>query len=203
METQTSAAQGIRICGDRSESSRIQERKLRGELEKIGQCISRVEGNVAELEADRSRVARSIAIGEVRFHQGMLEECIRRINNTRESSKAYEEERAKTEQAIAALTPTPEQIKARQALQQEFMELAKERLKKTRQVQELLRELRQALQERIELAGKMRNVAKGLECEISGDDLDERRFEDCLAFLPNDLLSASEEWHHCLETANN
>ncbi|MGA2982955.1 MAG: hypothetical protein ABSG32_04030 [Terriglobia bacterium] len=113
----------------------------------------------------------------------------------RESLKAFQEEADKTQRAIDELAPTPAQIEARRALHREFVRFGYERLDKTRQVEGLLQQFRQLLEERNELAEKMRNVAKGLELEISGDGLDEGRFEKCLDYLPESLLSDSERWH--------
>jgi chromosome segregation ATPase len=176
---------------------------LREELETIGQRISLTEGKIAELERDKSRMTRSLALIEpAMFREEQLDECIQSIERARTRLKAYEEERTKNQQALTELCPTPARVKARQALQEEFTQAGDKRIKKTRQVQGLLQQLRQALQERIDLGCKMRSAAEGLECDISGDALDEMRFEDCLASLPDDLLSASETWHGHFGTPN-
>jgi chromosome segregation ATPase len=199
MPDQAKSTQELGVYNDRSQRSLAEESKLRKELERITLHISHVEGGLADLEKDKLKIARSIAVGERdRFDQRHLDECIRRLNETRDSLKAYQEARAGIEQAIAKCSPTPEQIQARRALQTEFTKLAADRLKKTREVERLLQQLRQALQERVEVAEKMRKVAEALECEISGDGLDESRFEGCLASLPDNLLSASERWHEVI-----
>jgi chromosome segregation ATPase len=204
MTDQAKSTQELDVYNGRSQRSLAEEGKLRSDLERICLHIAHVESGVAELEKDKLKIARSIAIGErERFHQGHLDECIRRINETRDSLKAYQEARAGTEQAIAKCAPTPERIQARRGLQNEFTKLAADRLKKSREVERLLQQLRQALQERVELAEKMRKVAGALECEISGDGLDESRFENCLASLPDNLLSASERWHEAIIGSRN
>lgn len=196
MTDQDKSTQELGAYNDRSQRSLAEESKLREELERISRHIARVDGGLADLEKDKLNIAHSIAVGEVgRFHQGQLDECIRRINGTRDSLKAYQEARAQTEQAIAKCLPAPEQIQARRTLQGEFIKLAADRLKKTREVEGLLQQLRQALEKRVEVAEKMRKAATALECEISGDGLDESRFEECLASLPDNLLAASERWH--------
>jgi len=199
MAKQASEVQDIGIFSDRSPRSKIQESKLQGELEKINQYLSRLEGELAELEVQRSRMIRLFAIGEAQgFTQTRLDECVRMIHDTRDNLEALKKERTKTEEAIAGLHPTPAQSHARSALQSEFTDLAKKRFEKTKRVQSLIEQLRQALNERIELAGKMREAADSLDCEIHGDVLDEAGCEDCLSALPSDLLTASERWHTTL-----
>ncbi|MGC9995271.1 MAG: hypothetical protein ABSE79_08100 [Terriglobia bacterium] len=204
MTDQAKGTQELDVYSDQSQRSLAEESKLRKELERICLHIAHVESGLADLEKDKLKIARSIAVGErERFHQGHLDECIRRLNETRDSLKAYQEARVGTEQAVAKCAPTPEQIQARRGFQSEFTKLAADRLKKTREVERLLQQLRQALQERVEVAEKMRKVAEALECEISGDGLDESRFEVCLAALPDNLLSASERWHEVIIGSRN
>ena len=199
MAKQASEVQDIGIFSDRSPRSKIQESKLQEELEKIDRYVSRLEGELAELEAQRSKMIRLFAIGEASgYTQTRLDECVRIIHDTRDNLEALKKERTKTAEAIAGLHPTPAQSQARSALQSEFIGLTKKRFEKTKQVQALIEQLRQALKERIELAGKMREAAELLDCEIHGDALDEAGPEDCLNVLPFDLLTASERWHTAL-----
>ena len=194
MENQASAAQSAGIFSERSQMSITREGKLREEHGKISRYISRVESELAELERDKARMARLIA-AEGQPLQLRLADCIQHIDEVRASLKAFQEEADKTQRAVDELTPTPAQIEARRALHRELVGFGHERLDKTRQVEGLLQQLRQALEERNELAEKMRNAAKSLKLEISGDGLDEGRFEECLDSLPESLLSDSERWH--------
>ena len=199
MGKQTSEVQDIGIFSDQSPRSKHREGHLQEEVYKINQYIVRLEGELVGLEADRSKMLRLVATGRGNeLHPSRLEDCVRQIRDVRDNLEALKNERMKTEQEIAALHCTPEQAEARRALQVQFTDLAKKRLAKTKQAETLLQQFRQALSERIELAGKMRTAAEALDCEISGDVLDEGRFEDCLGALPDDLLPASERWQSAL-----
>ncbi len=199
MSEEVTDVQDIGIFSDRSPRSRAQEKRLQEEADKIAQYISRLEGELEGMEKDRSRMVRLIALGEVHsMSQSRLDECVRLIHDTRDNLEALKKERAKTEQEIAAFSPSPAQSQARSAEQLEFTELAKKRFAKTKEVEALLQQFRRALRERIELAGKMRQIAEGLDCEIIGDALDEGRFEHCFNSLPDDLLAESERWQSAL-----
>ena len=199
MASQPSGPHGLGIYDERSQRSILREATLREELGLIGQRITRTQESIEKLETNRARMARSLALMEpARFREEQLDECIQNLESARVRLKIYEQEREKTNQAISEICPTAARLKVRQALQDEFAQLADKRIKKTRQAQALLGQFRQALQERVELAAKMRTAAEQLECDISGDGLDETRFDDLLASLPDDLLSASEVWHSSL-----
>jgi chromosome segregation ATPase len=203
MGLQIGIGHGIDISGERSQRSITREMTLRGELTKILARISRTNESIAGFEREKSRIGRALALMEpVFFGEEKLDEQIQGIEAARARLLIYEGERAKTEQAIAELSATPARTKIRQAMQEEFIQLAEKRIKKTRQVQGLVEQLRQALEERLELTEKLKNLAKGLECDLSGDCLDEARFEDTLTSLPKDILSSSEAWHSSLRTSN-
>lgn len=199
MAKQASDVQDIGIFSDRSPRSQAQEKRLQEEAEKIRWYMSRLEEQLEGMEKDRSKIVRSIALGEANaMSHNRLDECARMIHDRGDNLEALKKEQAKTEKEIAALSLTPEQSQARKALQSGFTELAKRRLAKTQGVQALLQQLRQALGERMELTAKMRESAEALDCEISGDALDEYRFEDCFNALPDDLLTESERWQSAL-----
>jgi hypothetical protein len=196
---QTSDVQDIGIFSERSPRSQAAEKRLQDEAMKIGQYISRLEGELEVLEKDRTNMLRLMALGEAYpASRSRLEDCVRLIHETRDNLEALKKEQAKTDKDIAGLCPTSEQTQARRALQSQFGKLAKERFAKTVEVQGLLGKLRQALDERIELAGKLRTAAQTLDCEIVGDVLDEARFENCRDSLPDDLLAESERWQSAL-----
>jgi len=200
VQGQVETMRNIGIFGERSRKSAAQEAKLQEELGRIIEHIARVQDGLGKWEIERTRTARRLALREpgVFVSEGQLSECLQNIADTKARIEAYKEEKIKTERAIAELQPTAAQIEARRALQKEFSQVAEKRLKKTRTVQEILQQLRVALQDRIELAKKMRTAAEGLECQLSGDALDESRFEDLLNSLPDDLLGASERAHAAL-----
>jgi len=200
--TEQTGIQQIGILDDRSPQSRKEESKLQGELDKINKYSYRLEGELEELETHRLKMLRLIALGEAQaVHHNNLEDSVRLIRDTRDNLEALKKERTKTEEAITALHPTEAQLQARRGLQQEFTQLAKKRLDKTRNVQKQLEQLRQILTERIDLTDKMKSIAERLECEVSGDILDSDRFEECLAALPYDLLTASERWQQTLSVS--
>lgn len=196
---QVSDVQDIGIFSAQSPRSQAQGKRLREEAEKIGCYISRLEKELEGLEKDRSRMVRLMAFGEVHsMSQSRLDECVRMIHDRRDNLEALKKEQAKTEKEVASLCPTPAQREARSALQSKFIALAKKRLGKTGEIQVLLEQLRQALKERSELAGKMREITEALDCESRGDALDEERFENCLSALPDDLLTESQRWQSAL-----
>lgn len=199
---QVSDVQEIGIFSDQSPRSKIEEGKLREEAEKINHYVSRLEEELVGMEKDRSRMLRLTAIGQAgNFHPTRLQDCVREIRNTRDNLEALEKECAKIEQEIAVFHPTAVQSQARSDLQSQFTEFAKKRFAKTKQVEALLQQFRQALKERSELAGKMREIAEALDCEINGDVLDEERFSNCLSALPDNLLTESQRWQSALGLA--
>ncbi len=191
--------QDIGIFSERSPRSQAQEKRLREETEKIARYVARLGGELEGLEKERSRMVWLMALGEVHsMSQIHLDECVRMIHDTRDNLEALKKEQAKTEKEITALHLSPAQSQARKALQSDFTDLARKRFAKTKQVEGSLQQLRQTLTERIDLADKMKSIAGQLECEVSGNVLDSGRFEECLAALPDDLLTASEHWQQTL-----
>ena len=187
--------QDTSIFDERSQQSKAKEVNLRARLARADGQLGFFNHQLDELERDKTCMARKILSGDQHiFSPALLDECVRRINEKREIIKVFETEREDTQRAIDALTPTSEQVTARRKLQSEFSLLAGARLKKTRQVEGFLQQLREALQDRMEVAAKMREIAGGLEFEISGDNLDVQRFADCLDSLPENLLTDSERW---------
>lgn len=198
MATRIIEVQDCGVLSDRSPQSRREESDLEEKVSRINQYIGLEERRLSELQTDKARLARQIALGTPGIRPDMVRECLRRIHETQDTIATFTEERLTMEKAIAGLHPTPEQAEARRALQSQFTELAKERFAKTEEVQDLLGQFRQALSERNGLAEKMREIAEALDCDILGDTLDEDRFESLQNVLPDDLLTESARWQTTL-----
>lgn len=178
----------------RSQRSVILESNLRKEIRKVTGTIGRFQRKLPELEASKASITKMVVVEDQSNMQPQLDATLLEIANTHGVIKACEEEKSRTEEAVRKLDPDPVEIQARLIRQRELAALAERRQQQDRKVDVLLKELREALEERAYVTAEMSSAAENLELTIPKDDL-EMRLEKLSASLPADLLTASERWH--------
>ena len=190
MSQQTSTGYSIR-----SQRSMVLENNLRIEVQKIEASIEHTEKQIPKLEESKAYFTKAVAVHGQESMRWQLNEKLREISDAHGTIKACNEERARVQEAIRKLDPSPAEIQARLAQQRQLAQVANSRLEKDRKADELLKELRKLLRERVESTNELAKSATALELTMPEDGLDASRFEKLLASLPEDLFRASERWH--------
>lgn len=190
---QESAEQPLTFT-ERSQASHHRERGLRVDLDKVERAITETKSSIEKLEAEQEHMAAAIAIHGKDYYKSRLEYVTDRLGRERQLIPILEKKREAIIAEIEGLKLSAEQSRARLEQQQQFAQLATDRLGKDREIDGLIKELCQKLLERNKLTADMREGGEALELTLAFDALDSDRFEKLLSALPDDVFDRSDSW---------
>ncbi|MGB7590688.1 MAG: hypothetical protein WCD04_14475 [Terriglobia bacterium] len=190
-QTKSQSSEAHRI---RSRRSIVAEVELHKTIKKVDTGEAIAERRFREAEERVRRLTKMVILEGEETMRPQLEDAMRDVSIQRDLIKACQAQRASTEAEIEKLNPSPVEGTTRQHQQERFREIVEKRLATDRQADQLLKDLREVLQERCRLTVEMADPSAALELTIPDDGLDTKRFEKLLDSLPADLLDQSEKW---------
>jgi hypothetical protein len=148
--------------------------------------------NIAKLELGIKQREQHMAQSGAVF-PSHLGDMVRELEDEKRALKVFEERKADLTKQIAALEcPTPEQARARLAVQRQLAALARKRVDADKVIAQVCEELRAQLEERRQLCEEMRALAAEIDFD-SNSGFGEHRFDALLAALPENLPAESGE----------
>jgi hypothetical protein len=193
MKQQNSVEQNGTKRSAQSQSSVIAERILRDNIGNIDLAIRQAEDQVLELEAQKAELTKRQGADPRRAEPQKLGQTIAEIGTTRAIIEAYKGHRAETQLQIEKRSPTPGQVQARLAAQQEFAKHAQGRFQLDSRIDQLFAQFRSIVSERADLTDKMAKCAELLDLTFLDDGLD-ARLNERLALLAEKVSVPSRTW---------
>jgi len=159
MSKSNSVKSVMAVASSRSQELVLLEDSLRIRLENAETAITKAEQSMSDLEGDVARLTKQMMSPDWTGGPKALDEKIGELATAKVRATAFRSEHSQIQAEIQALIPTEKQTQERLARQQEFAELADERLKCDRKIDELLQELRRLVKERGELSLRLKESA--------------------------------------------
>jgi hypothetical protein len=173
----------------------VKEGELHQAAKRVDIAIAVTTRRIGELEQQIARTTKLVIHEDNSTARYNLGEMLKDVAGQRDFVRACESDRASTQAEILKLTLGPVECKVRLGRQEQVASLVGARLEKDREADRLIGDLKRVLGERAALTRKIGEQCEALDLEISPDGLDEARFENLLASLPEGVLTGSERWH--------
>jgi len=195
MSKPNSVKWGVVAGSPRSQELMLLEETLRIRLRNAEAAIAKAEQSIPGLEGDVVRLTKQVMSAGGAAQGKVLDEKNAELVATRGRIVAFRAEHAQIQAEIQALIPNEKQTQERSARQQEFAELADERLKCDRQIDELIEGLRRLVKERGELSLRLRTSAGSFDLSVNNEALDIPRLEKICEMLPESISKESQRWY--------
>jgi hypothetical protein len=182
----------------RSQASLLKEQHLRAEIEKFTAAKVQAEGRILEFEGQKAEISRRLILENppgASLTQTAFADACSEIAKERAFIESLDAQIAAREAAISKLTPSPEELETRNALQQAAAQLSVERMAVDSQIGELVTGLLGLVAERDECSEGLAKIVDQLDLPTAYTEL--RRYD--LGALRQVLAAfdpeASQEWH--------
>jgi hypothetical protein len=171
----------------------LKELAPQAEQAKTRDLIAFAEKKIAHGRETSETQTRTVVRGSSYAISQALSESLADIANREREVKAYQEHSLALQAEIEGLALTPKEAARRRALQGALTVLTTERFEKDQQTGCALQGLKEILQERALITGRMRDLAAKLDFGPEAD-FDEARFASLCESLPDEVAATSEEW---------